>query len=103
MINVFIYVNKEEEARKLALTLLEKQLVAHISIDFNNHVYSAFNGQLKEEVNCLLTAQTKALLFQEILDEVKTRLSDHVKIYSAPITQCNDHFSDLIRKQTRAV
>jgi len=103
MINVFIYVNKEEEARSLALALLEKKLVANISIDFNNHVYSAFNGELQEEVNCLLTAQTKALLFREILDEVQNRLQDHVKIYSAPITQCNDHFSELIRTRTKAV
>lgn len=103
MINVFIYVKKEEEARSLAQALLHKQLVANISIDFNNHVYSAFNGKLKEEVNCLLTAQSKALLFQDILDEVKERLRDHVKIYSTPITQCNDHFSELIRTQTRAV
>jgi len=103
MINVFIYVTNEEDARRLALVLLEKQLVAHISIDFNNHVYSAFNGELKEEVNCLLTAQTKALLFQEILDEVNARWHDHVKIYSAPITQCNKHFSELIRTRTKAV
>ncbi len=103
MINVFIYVEKEEEARTLALVLLQKRLVAHISIDFNNHVYSAFNDELKEDINCLLTAQTKALLFEDILQVVQERLHDHVKIYSAPITQCNNHFSELIRKKTNTV
>ncbi|MCU0360442.1 MAG: divalent cation tolerance protein CutA [Bacteroidia bacterium] len=103
MINVFIYVKNEEEAKLLAAELLQNKLVAHISIDFNNHVYSAFNGEFTEEINCLITAQTKALLFQEILDHVEKRLLNHVKIYSAPIAQCNSHFSEIIRSRTKTV
>lgn len=103
MVNVYLYVQLETEARGLAAELLKKQLVAHISIDYNNHVYTESEGTVKEEVTCLLTAQTKALLFEEITALVNNKLPGQVKIYSAPITQCNRHFSETIRTRTKAV
>lgn len=103
MINVYIYIENESDAKHLAVELLEAQLVAHASIDMDNYSYIRVNDSIKEQVNFVITAQTKALLFNEIVAFVEKGRKERIKIYSLPITQCNDNFSELIRENTKKI
>lgn len=103
MVNIYIYLNKDHDANALVSELLRNELVAHASIDENNNSMIYENGEIKNQVCSLITAQTKALLFNEVIDFVNMSFKNHIKIYSAPITQCNETFSELIRKNTKFV
>lgn len=81
--------------------LLTLKLVAHASVDRDNNSYTLIDGQVKKETHYLITAQTRALLFTEVVKEVKLRTADDVKVYSVPITQCTESFSEFIRQQTK--
>lgn len=103
MIQLSIYFPEQTQAKAVIVELLKRQLVAHASIDYNNHVLRMENGELVEETLCLIRAETKALLFNDILDYIHERNLDPVRIFSTPITQCNPSFSELIRTKTISV
>ena len=100
MIQLHIYIKGDKAAELLAQELLTQKLVAHVSIDYNNQSFLASSTGIVREVNCLLTAQTRALLFPNVLDLVKTHEEDQIKLYSTPIAQCNEVFFDLIQQGT---
>ncbi len=103
MINVIIYLKSREHAEILVSQMLRESLVAHASIDHENDSYKVVEGIVKKEVNVVITAQTKALLFSEIDTLVKNTLDDSVPIYSLPITQTNKSFDNWIRSNTRKI
>lgn len=100
MIQLHIYLKGDKAGEALAEELLTQKLVAHISIDYNNQSFLAGNTGITKEVNCLLTAQTRALLFPKILEVVKAHEEHHIKLYSTPIAQCNQAFFELIQQGT---
>jgi uncharacterized protein involved in tolerance to divalent cations len=101
MINVYIYINNEEDAESLVSRLLEEGLVAHASIDRENNSMRLIDGKVVKELQYVITAQTRALLFNEIVKFVRLKFTQEPKIYSLPVTQCNDGFSEFIREQTK--
>lgn len=103
MVNIYFFLDKEHDAKALVSELLRNKLVAHASIDENNNSMVYEKGEIKNQVCSLITAQTKALLFNHVVDFVGKTFKNHIKIYSAPITQCNETFSELIRKNTKFV
>lgn len=103
MINLYIYIQGDSAAEELAQQLLTKKLVAHVSIDYNNHSFLGSKIGLVKEINCLITAQTRALLFNKVLEVVKNYDESHIKLFSTPIAQCNENFSDLIRAGTEQI
>lgn len=100
MINVHIYVDSQKDAHQLVTGLMEKDLLAHASIDKDNHSFFKINGKITEQINFVITGQTKALLFKDILDFIENKGFDHTKVYSVPITQCNENFGEIIRSNT---
>lgn len=100
MINVYISLKKEENAEELVSKLIGLKLIAHASIDSDNLSYIANAGTVTKQIVSLITAQTKSLLFNDIVDYVHAHYKGETKIYSLPITQCNEIFSSLIRSQT---
>ncbi len=100
MISMYFYLDKSHDAEELVIDLLKKGLVAHASIDLNNNSMTMEKGKIKRQVCSLITAQTKALLFNKISEFLTNKYKNHIKIYSAPIAQCNEVFSELIRKNT---
>ncbi|MCC6373132.1 MAG: divalent cation tolerance protein CutA [Bacteroidia bacterium] len=100
MINVYIYLNSGEDAEKLTEQLLTRRLAAHASIDRDNNSMQVINGGVKKQLQFVITAQTRALLFNTIVDFVNANHPGDIKIYSLPITQCNEGFSNFIREQT---
>lgn len=100
MVNVIIYLEKKNEAVELVSHLLAVQLIGHASIDAENNSYRQENGQVVHEVNSVITAQTKSVLFSQIESFVVEKYGAHVPIYSLPITQSNTTFDTIIRRST---
>jgi uncharacterized protein involved in tolerance to divalent cations len=100
---VIIYLNSREDAEVLIHEMLQEGLAAHASIDHENDSYKVVSGVVTKEVNVVITAQTKSLLFSEIDNLVKSRLGDSIPIYSLPITQANLSFDSWIRSNTRKI
>lgn len=103
MINIYIYLDNQKDAKRIVEDLFEQQLVAHAAIDFNNSSFWFEDGKIKEKENCLITAQTKALLFDEVAYYLSNKVKSDVKFYSMPITQTNLSFGDYIRNNTRKI
>ncbi len=102
MINVCIAHPHEANARKMANELLQHKLVARLSIDYDNHVFEVDENDVVREVSIsLVTAQTKAILFQEILNFVHQNYGDDIPVYSLPITQGNEELTRIIREKTK--
>lgn len=82
MILVTITDKSEKKIIQIAQDLLELKML--IDVDINNHI-TRFNGI--ESVNySTLTAKTKALLFQDINDRIKSIWEHNMpEIYSTPI------------------
>ena len=100
MINVYIYLDSQKDAKELVLSLMEKELLAHASIDKDNHSFLKINGKIVEQSNFVITGQTKALLFNPIINFIQELGIENTKVYSLPITQCNDNFGEIIRMNT---
>jgi uncharacterized protein involved in tolerance to divalent cations len=103
MINVYIAHPSDRVAKQLAEELLKNKLVARLSIDYNNHVFEIDNEEITERSISLITAQTRALLFQEVVNFVHARYSMAIPIYSVPITQGNEELTHLIREKTKKI
>lgn len=103
MINIYIYLESQKDAKQLVMGMMEEGLLAHASIDKDNHSFIKIDGKVKEETNFVITGQTKALLFTEILNYISKHQIENIKIYSLPITQCNENFAEIIRNNTKRV
>jgi uncharacterized protein involved in tolerance to divalent cations len=103
MINVTIYLDSQKDAKELAVDLMKANLLAHASIDRDNHSLFRHNGEIVEQSNFVITGQTKALLFTEILSYIDAHCTENIKVFSVPITQVNDNFSEIIRDNVRKI
>ena len=103
MVNVIIYLDKINDAKNLVEILLRDGLIANASIDYDNISYRIENNEMIKNVNCVITAQTKALLFSSIEKLIGEKYGDNVQIYSLPITQANTSFDTLLRSNTKKV
>ncbi len=101
MISVYFYLNNQQDAKSLVEELVKQRLVAHASIDKENTTFMYSEGKVVQTLEYVVTAQSKALLFNAIVDHVTKKYGGDIKVYSLPITQCNSTFSDIIRNQTQ--
>jgi uncharacterized protein involved in tolerance to divalent cations len=100
MINVLIYLKKEHNAKTLIHDLLREKLISSASIDENNVHFSMQNDVLVEEIYWVITAQTKALLFNDINKFVATTINEETPIIAIPIVGSNRIFDELLRSKT---
>ncbi|MDZ4665655.1 MAG: divalent cation tolerance protein CutA [Bacteroidota bacterium] len=103
MINAYIYLDSQKDAMKLVKGLVENDLIAHASIDKDNHSLMKMNGNIMEQINFVITGQTKGLLFDKILEFIAHEAIENTRVYSVPITQCNENFGEIIRKNTKKI
>lgn len=103
MINIIIYLDKKHDAQALVNSLLKDELIANASIDRDNVSYRMENGVCVNNINSVITAQTKALLFSHIEKLIKEQYGESIPIYSLPITQANGSFDSLIRTNTQKI
>ncbi len=106
MVNIIIYLENElmDKAQELVHSLLEQELVASASIDEDNSYYiKTNNNEVVKTSHTVITAQTKSLMFSEIVNYIKSNLSNDVPVFSMPLTQMNDQFNEYIKSRTRKV
>ena len=100
MVNIIIYLKKEDNAKELVKFLLEEKLIASAKIDENNISYKLENHTLSEMVFSVITAQSKSLLFSKIVKAVESKIGKDTPINSTPIVGSNRFFDDSIRTKT---
>jgi uncharacterized protein involved in tolerance to divalent cations len=100
MVNVIIYLRKEHSAMELVKFLLEEKLISSASIGENNVSYKLENSAFSEELLSVITAQSKSLLFNEIVKIVETKTGENTQMYSTPIVASNRIFDNNIRTKT---
>ncbi len=103
MINIIIYLRQNQHPKEIVNFLLKEKLIASASIDENNISYKMIDEAIVEEVYTVITSQSKALLFDDIVNAVETKLAEKVAINSIPIVGANGFFNDTIRKRTIAI
>ena len=101
MVNLVMYLSEEEKARGLVKILLHKKLIAHAAMNASVETLTIPENDVVRGRECVITAQTKAVLFEEITMLVKEHYGNEIRIFSYPIAQCNDAFSEVIRNETK--
>lgn len=100
MVNVIIYLKKEHNPNELVKFLLSEKLIASASIDENNVSYELGDTGFSEVICSVITAQSKALLFNLIVKAVEEKLGEETPINSTPIVGSNKIFDSIIRTKT---
>jgi uncharacterized protein involved in tolerance to divalent cations len=103
MINMIVYLKKQHNPVELVEQLLLENLIASATIDENNTSYVVNNGVLDQQVNYVITMQTKALLFNEIAKIVEAKFGQETPINSVPIVSSNKTFEETIRSKTKKI
>lgn len=100
MVNIVIYLNDRFDSNELVRSLLTEKLIASATIDLNNTSYVFENNEIKENVYSVITAQSKSLLFTEIVRYIENRYDEKIPINSTPIIGSNRAFNDFIFNKT---
>ncbi len=100
MVNIIIHLKKEQKAKELVKHLLSEKLIGAASIDVNNTSYEMEADVCVEKMFSVITAQSKALLFNDIVDAVKDYIGEDVPINATPIVATNKIFDSKIRNKT---
>lgn len=100
MVNIVIHQKKEHNAKELVHTLLSERLIACASIDENNISYLWNELGITEEVHTVITAQSKALLFNDIVKSVETKIGENIPINATPIVGSNRIFDQTVKSKT---
>ncbi|MFE3868576.1 hypothetical protein ACFX5E_10895 [Flavobacterium sp. LS2P90] len=103
MVNVIIYLKKQDSAKELVKFLLEEKLIASATIDENNISYKMENNTFSENVFSVITAQSKSLLFNDIVVAVEAKIGEDTPINSTPIIGSNLIFDNVIRDKTLSI
>jgi uncharacterized protein involved in tolerance to divalent cations len=103
MVNVLIYLDKDHNHEKLVEFLLSEKLIAAASIDFNNLSYTLRDNKIVEDVFCVITAQSKALLFNDIVKAVEEKIGKGISIVALPIVGYNKEYNELIKLKVKPI
>ncbi len=103
MVNVIIYLKKEHSAKELVKALLEEKLIASATINENNISYKLEDSIFSEELISVITAQSKSLLFSDIVLIVEAKTGEDTPVISTPIVGSNRIFDDTVKTKTLAV
>ena len=103
MVNIIIYLKKEESAMELVKFLLEEKLITSATIDENNISYKMENNTFSENVFSVITAQSKSILFNDIVKAVEAKIGEGTPINSTQIIGSNQIFGDVIRDKTLSI
>ncbi|MBK9402227.1 MAG: hypothetical protein IPN36_15730 [Bacteroidetes bacterium] len=103
MVNIIIYLKKTHNAKQVVRELLVEKLIATASIDENNISYKMENGVLIEELSSVITAQSKSLLFSDIVKVLQNKFGEEIPIISTPIIGSTRVFEETIISKTMLV
>lgn len=100
MVNVVIYLNKTNDAEALVKLLLRAELIASAVIDLDNISYTITDGVFTKKIFNVVTAKSKSLLVNSIIEVVEQHISDDVLIIATPIVGHNNNFDRMVRQNT---
>lgn len=100
MVNILIYLRKEHNPKVLIKHLLSEKLIARASIDIDNVTYKFKDGILIEETYNVITAQTKALLVNAIIEAAERMIGQPLAINSTPIVGSSTYYNEIIKSNT---
>lgn len=100
MVNIIIYLDKKNDAEELIKHLLKAKLIASAVIDIDNISYSIKDGNFTKEVYNVITAKSKSLLINQIVNAVEAKLGEEVLIISTPIVGSNSSFDEMVKQNT---
>jgi len=103
MVNIIIYVKREFSAEDLVSLLLSKELIASASIDENNISYVMHDGVIHKESYNIITAKSKGLLLDQIINAVEEKIGAEVLIIAIPIVGSNKFFFELVSENTMRI
>lgn len=103
MVNIIIYLKKVHNAKEVVSALLAEKLIASASIDENNISYKMENGVLVEELSSVITAQSKSLLFSDIVKSLHSKFGEELPIIAIPIVGSTRVFEETIISKTLLV
>lgn len=101
MVNVIVYLNNKSDPQKFVDYVLREGLAANASIDIDNAYYVLLNNEITKIEHAVITLQTKALLFNAVVDCAVTMYGLETPVFSVPITQTNEYFDRFIRVSTK--
>ena len=103
MVNVIIYLKNDQHPKELVELLLREKLISSASIDNNNVSYKYEQDAMSECVYNVITAQTKSLLFNEIIEWVEKKYGSGIPVVSVPIINSNNSFAELVKSSTKLI
>ena len=103
MVTIIIYLKIEHNTQALVEHLLTSKLIAAATIDLNNVWYKMQPDQLVTESKNVISAQSKALLFNDVVTAVEKYIGNEVAINSTPIVASNRIFDSYIKSQTISI
>lgn len=100
MVNILIYLRKEHDPKELVKHLLNEKLIARASIDTDNINYKIKDGVLLEENYNVITALSKALLINSVIEAAELMIGQPLAINSTPIVGSSSYYNEIIKSNT---
>lgn len=101
MILAYIISNSADEAEEISIDLLEKKLAYSVNIFQDVKSMRIENDKVVTLKRTIVLAKTKALLYNELEEEVKrVQTTGTVIVFSMPITQLSDELFKNIQQST---
>jgi len=98
---VFITASSEEEAAKIAHSLVEKRLAACVNIIRNIRSIYRWKGNVEDDAEVLMIAKTKQALFDPLMNKVKELHSYTVpEIIAIPIAGGSEDYLQWLNEVT---
>ncbi|MEW6601255.1 MAG: divalent-cation tolerance protein CutA [Nitrospirota bacterium] len=99
---IFITSPNEDEAARIARSLVEAGLAACANIIRNIRSIYTWQGKIQDDAEVLMVVKTKRGLFNEVADMVKRLHSyDVPEIIALPITDGSQDYLDWLNKSTK--
>ena len=104
MILAYIISNSTEEAEKIAMNLLEKKLVYGVNVIPSIRSFQRDGDQIVKQERTIVLAKTKAILYQQIEDEVENlQQTGTAIVFSMPFAQMSKKLFENIQANTLEV
>ena len=101
-IQVFTSVEKQEDAEKIASTLIENRLAACVQIIPRIESLFWWQGKIEKAKESLVIIKTRKGLFDEVVSSIKSVHPYEVpEIISMPILQGNERYIEWLLKETK--
>ena len=101
-IQVFTSVEKQEDAEKMASTLIENRLAACVQIIPRIESLFWWQGKIEKAKESLVIIKTRKGLFDEVVSSIKSVHPYEVpEIISMPILQGNERYIEWLLKETK--